>query len=242
MVDIEKKGVTYPESRENMITFEQLRTAFGVFSGDYNIVNHPDTLPSSPFEHPNEPVDHEGHMERQYNLTQIPVEMTEEAFLEAFNKCDTIFISCMDKDAVGPSYDALKEQHKNIFLLSMAGGVIQEHPERAEALDTILKYLGQYGSHIQEVYATDHNNTCGYIKFAIAQGKSLAEILKTNPASAEEDRSMKRMILSHAQIVKKYFGNKVIPALVQIDRLGKAWFDLDFKGIEPARLNEVITQ
>jgi len=216
----------------------QFLKAWKVFGGDYNFVSHPETPVVSPFDRPNPPIEDK----RQYTVTQIPEGLeTEDAFLERYRKTDAILITCMDKDASGPAYEILKKGGKKIMFVSIAGGITQLTQEREHALTTILSYLGKKGDHIQEVLATNHDETCGYIKASL--DNPLSEALGVEVGSKEEGTATKALILHHMEKVgiNNFFPQKVKPALVDIKRETEdAEFDYDFSGVQPQSLEEIV--
>lgn len=217
----------------------QFANAMRTFAGDYHIVDHPDTPFVAPFDHPNVP-DNQGH--RQYSVTQIPVEMTEEEFLRQLGEADTLFVGCMDPDAIGPAYDLLQAGGARLAVISMAGGMVQPPNERSQALETILSYLGKHGGNITRVVATGHDHGCGLVKVA-TNGKPLPENLGVAPASEGEDRAMKELIqhgvVTH-KLGEKFPRAKVEAGLVQIDRQGTAAIDTNFQGISPKSLVDIV--
>lgn len=216
-------NLIFNEAKEP-VNFVQFREAFKVFAGDYNIVKHPDTPVGNPFSEPNPP----SHGHRQYTMTQIPDDMQEEEFLRELAERDTVFVSCMDRDAVGPAYQALKKQGKNIFLVSMAGGITQdtlttshetETQKRLNALRTIMEYLSRHQENIGEVIATNHDTNCGYITYSY-DGTTLAEFYNTTPGSHVEQEATRSLIQTNVGELElnKLFPGKVKMALVKIDR------------------------
>jgi hypothetical protein len=200
--------------------------AWRVFAGDYQIVNHPDTPDISCFDNPNLPTveDH-----RQYTRTIIPADMAEAEFLQRYQGIDTILISCMDKDAVGPNHQLLTKQGKRILLIAIAGGIIQKEDDRQEALKIIIRYLGQNNNgQIKEVYATDHDHTCGYVKAKGFDGVSLSTKLGVKEpivgkfVETEEDSAMEALINHYTDLsrVDQVFPGIVKRVLVRIDRNG----------------------
>lgn len=223
--------------------FSQVKSAFKVFAKDYEIVKHPNTPVRTPFDEPN---DKDAKFERQYNLTQIPNEITEKQFLNKLK--GTLVISCMDKDAAKPLYDHIKKESPDepIVFFSMAGGIVQEHDERKEALKTILEYVSQHQEKINSVITTDHDHTCGYVKYTLG-GTSLAEKLGVNVAhpgkhsEEKEQKAMKSLIAQNIEYfeLRKLFGDKLTVVLVNIDRQSEeVTVDDDFDGIEPKKLSD----
>ena len=222
------------------IEFAQVKKAFQVFAHDYEIVQHPNTPVNNPFQKPNG-LDVTGH--RQYNLTLFPENMTKEEFDKKLK--GILVISCMDRDAAKPLYDQIENENPEtpIIFLSMAGGIIQEHPKRKKALKTILKYIGKHQDNISQVLATDHDHTCGYIKYALS-GTPLATKLGVELAipggysDQKEQKAMKSLIIQSAQDYKlgKLFGKKLKLALAVIDRQGNVSLDTNFKGVPAKKL------
>ncbi len=215
----------FQKERAPRIEFSQVRSAFNIFSRDYELVKHPSTPVRTPFERPNEG--------RQYSLTQIPKEMTETEFLNHLN--GRLVISCIDKDAVGPLYNQEKDviKYDQIVLLSFAGGIIQRSLKRKNAMSTILGYISQHQEKISGVLATGHDHTCGYVA-SLHEGVPLATKLRVKVAEEGENSSnveqeaMKEMIAKDADefMLSKLFESKVKVALAKIDRQGG--LELDF--------------
>lgn len=227
------------------VEFSQVKTLWNqAFGKDLEIVGHPETQKRTPFNGVN-PDDSHG---RQYNLTEIPDSMTEDQFLFNFYRCDTIYISCMDKDASGPGYKKLTKDNRNVMLISMAGGIIQFSEDRQQALETMLKYLSQHNvlNQINTVIATDHDNTCGYIKVKGLGGTSLSDKLKSSeeekPAETKvkENKTTKQMIKYYANKVNilKYFSFTKL-GLAKIDRQGGIEFEDIDDHVQPKSLEEI---
>ena len=231
-----------PPEATNRIEFSQVKNAFQVFKNDYGIVRHPNTPFRNPFQEPNG-LDPQGY--RQYNLTLIPEEMTEADFLQKLN--GILVISCMDKDVALPLYNKLKDENSQtpIVFLSMAGGIVQEHDERKLALSTILTYISQHQEGITQVLATDHDHTCGYVKFVLG-GTSLAEKLGVTVAEigehskTNEQAAMKSLIAQNVEYhkLKQLFGDKLQLALAVIDRQGNVELDMNFNEVLPKKLSD----
>jgi hypothetical protein len=228
---------------QQSIEFNQVKKAFAVFAKDYEIVNHPHTPIRTPFETPND-LDEKG--ERQYNLTLLPENITEKEFLEKL--AGVLVISCMDRDAAKPLYDLVQKENPKtpLVFLSMAGGIIQEHPQRKDALKTILGYIGLHQDKIDKVIATDHDHTCGYIKYTLG-GTPLANIIGVEPAtpgnysSEKEQKVMKSLIAQNAKEnhLQELFGEKLVLGLAVIDRKGNLQLDTNFNEVVPQSLAEI---
>lgn len=232
------------ENKETMNTptFEQVQQAFETFKGDYEIVHHPETPFANPFTPPNGP-DH-GH--RQYSLTSIEG-IEEEDFRERVGKAEVLLVGCMDKDGARPGYDELKKQYpdKNIMVITMAGGVVQDEGERTEALGTVLSFVGIHAGNLQIAILSGHNDKCGYVAYATddALGKRGVKFF----GSSAEKQEMKSLILNGVNAYRSSFREQVEvkPALLQIDRQtdtnegGSAEFYYDFENVEPKSLKEL---
>lgn len=224
------------------IEFSQVKLAFQVFANDYKIVKHPNTPVRTPFERPNQS-DEKG--ERQYNLSIIPKNMTESQFLKKLK--GTLVISCMDRDVTLPLYNRVKKEDSKtpIIFLSMAGGIVQERDERKKALAIILTYISQHQENIAHVIATDHDHTCGYVKYEL-EGTPLAEKVGVQPAikgdhsDQKEQQAMKSLIIQNARYfkLKKLFRRKLNLALAVIDRQGNIDLDMDFQRIKSKKLTD----
>lgn len=234
-----KKEVSRP------VEFTQVKKLWNdAFGKDLEIVGHPNTLKRTPFNGVNLPDAHG----RQYNLTVIPENLTEIEFLHAYGNCDTLFVSCMDKDASGPGYNELTKTGK-VMLISMAGGIIQfppkneAEPNRQLALQVMLGYLSEHhqGKHIKKVMATDHNHTCGYIKVKGLNMTALSEKIGGQPADDKENVATKKMIKYYATEIgiQKYFPEALLQ-LAKIDRQGNIEFEDIKDDIESKSLADII--
>lgn len=225
-----------PNSNEK-VGWSGVVRAFDVFSNDYRIVNHPNTPPIDPLSPPNS-LDQYGS--RQYSLTQIPPNMDREGFVKGLRQRPVWFISCMDRDAVGPAFKALEDRHGRgeVGVIAVAGGVVQPRGIRFDAMSEILEFLSQ-NADPKLTYLAGHNHGCGLVAKEI--GAPLPDKLGVKPASAKENIAMKGLI---ARRVGMFFdgdsllGNtRRVPTLACIDRDGGVKLDTNFNDVRPVRLS-----
>lgn len=228
------KNEKKPEVGTFLPTWHEVTAAFDVFANDYAIVGHPLTPHTSVFGKPNGIAE---NGERQYSVSQL-AGITQEVFDGRMSSIRTVFVGCMDKDAIGPIHAQLPS---DTLTLSMAGGIVQPAGDRATALATILKYVAARGIALETVILSGHNYGCGLVKVA-TNGKPLPENLGTEPASEVENTAMKSLIRHGALQVGAHdlFANiQVQLALVAIDRDGTAEFDMDFESIDAIGLDVI---
>lgn len=227
------------------VEFSEVQKAFHTFAHDYEIVGHPDTPVNTPFNPPNGPDEH-GH--RQYNLTLLPEDMSEQQFLTELHSESgvVVFYGCMDRDAAMPAYKKLQEQFpgKKIVYITVAGGVVQKEDERKQSLTTISRYIAQHQENVEAVIATDHDHTCGKVKkdlggIPLTQKLGIDGPLVGQHAPHAEQAEMKQLIRSGVSELKlpNLFGAKLRPALVAINRTGEASLDYSFHGVAPKSIN-----
>lgn len=222
-------------------TWDKFRDAVGTFADDLGLVGSSETPTITPF---TAPLGLDEDKQRQYNLTQISEDMTEEQFMAQLLTKDTLNIACMDKDASGPAFQNLTEDQKQKRMhFFMAGGAAQVSENRFNALRTMVQYLADPGKtgHMKNIYFTGHDNTCGYIKYELG-GTSLPDLIGSKAGSKEEDEAMKRLILLNAEETGALegFGDKLILGIEQIDRNGKVVLDTDFDQVKAGSLQEIV--
>lgn len=106
----------------------------------------------------------------QDNLSQLPPEITEDEVMTRLEETDTIAISCTDKDMVHDVWEMKRMGGtRNVWLLAIAGGVIQPEGERYEAMQTIAQFLYEQASsgkmpRLGCVTILSHNEICGAVK------------------------------------------------------------------------------
>ncbi len=230
-------------------TYAEFKHALHIFKDDLEIAGHPDTPKVSIFQQsPMVSGSSDGNT-RQHHLTQLPYELdndrAETRFLQEFDLCRIIRFSCIDPDASGPSYNIYTNgQNERVASFLMAGGIIQPEPVRLMAIETIAAYLGYYSEFITKVWVTNHNRDCGLITKTLGGGpeNTLTRRLGIEPGSLEESQVMKSMILHYASAAGlfKHFGDRVQPALELIDRKGHVGRDLNFYGVVPKSLGQVV--
>ncbi len=197
-----------------------------VFANDLELVRHPHTPRISPFS----PINPNSHGQRQYNLVQIPPDMSEDEFLFNFSQRSVLKVGCMDRDASGPFYELLPpEAQRNITQLLLAGGGVQLRPERTRALGTMMRYLAINGQHLEQVFVTGHNHKCGYVAWELG-GQAIPDHLGIPPCSDPENTAMKHLLLKTAEQIglnSLFPKEKIVYGLEDIDRKGNVMLDTE---------------
>lgn len=187
--------------KEMPTSFEQFKQVLMVFNKDLGIVGHAQDSPVSPFEEPKEV--------GNYNLTQLPEDMTEAEFLAKLDGVEQIVVSCMDRRVARPVWEQLDGAKGKTLFLSMAGGPVQ-NKARVEAIEKIAYYLSVMGS-IKKVVLVGHDHLCGAVKYFLG-GESLPDKLEVLPGDPKEQAVMKQLIVDGACLWVNAFGEDKVSA------------------------------
>lgn len=153
-------------NKPEVVSLDELRKAFKVFSGDLGIVGHDKEPPISIF---GEPKRH-----GEYSLSLLPEDMSEQEVLRRLEQAKMVINGCMDKRQARLLYEHFRGnyQSEEIVVLFWGGGIVQGGTregveKRREAEATILTYFSQHTPNLERFYATNHDGRCGAIAYSL---------------------------------------------------------------------------
>jgi carbonic anhydrase len=143
------------ENYENPVTEQEFLTAWQVFAGDLELVHAGHLKPQSPFTKPPKPEYH------NYHLT-----LPDRRELNKIKKVKIAGVTCKDWRVAEAAWNDMKNlgyTDDEILLISVAGGTVQDPPERQVAMKTMLKYIAQQAPDLKEVYLSGHTEGCAAV-------------------------------------------------------------------------------